>query len=206
MIRALFLIFKPTVAWDRIMQNQRSVGVLLVTYLLPMMLLAAAAEGFGMVEWGKPQALIHRTQKFALGETVVYEVARLVMTLVIVVICAAVIKIFAETFGKRHTYHQTFLLVVYGLSPLFLLRLLDAAPGISPWITWAAGVVLCTEVLYQGVPRVLEPDPPNAFGLYFMSSLILITTTGLERFVTAWYLSGRLRPVHDFFASILGHL
>jgi len=95
--------------------------------------------------------------------------------------------------------------VIYGLSPLFLFRLLDAAPGISPWITWFIGVVLCTEVLYQGVPRVMEPDPPNAFGLYFMSSLMLVAITGLERFLTAWFLSGRMRPVNDIIDSLLRH-
>ena len=58
--------------------------------------------------------------------------------------------------------------------------------------------------LYQGVPRILDPDPPNAFGLFFMSALVLFATTGLERFVTAWYLTGRTRPVHEILAGIEG--
>ncbi len=206
MIQALLLIFKPTPAWDRIMQNQRSMGVLLGGYLLPMMLLAAAAEGFGMVVWGKHQELIHRIQKFTPGEAVIFETARLAMALIFVLVCAALIKTFADTFRGRNTYQQTLTLVIYGLSPLFLLRMLDAVPGISPWITWATGVVLCTEVLYQGVPRVLEPDPPNAFGLYFMSSVVVVATTGLERFITFWYLSGRMRSVSDIVNSILTSL
>lgn len=185
-------------------------GVLLAGYLLPMMLLVAGAEGFGMVNWGKPHALIHRIQKFTPGEAAVFEMARFVMMLIVVVVCAALIKTFADTFRGRNTFQQTLTLVVYGLSPLFLLRLLDAAPGVSPWITWAVGVVLCTEVLYQGVPRVLEPDPPNAFGLYFMSSVVLVATTGLERFITFWYLSGRMPSLNDivnnFLNSIHHHL
>jgi hypothetical protein len=52
----------------------------------------------------------------------------------------------------------------------------------------------------------MEPDPPNAFGLYFMSSLVLVATTGLERFVTAWFLQGRMRPIKDIVDEILGHL
>jgi len=179
---------------------------LLVRYLLPMMLIAAGAEGFGMVVWGKPQSVLHRIRKFTVGEAVIFETARLLMLLLVVSVCAVVIKTFAETFGKRRTHHQTFLLVIYGLSPLFLLRLLDATPGISPWMTWGFGVVLCSEVLYQGVPRVMEPDPPNAFGLYFMSSLLLMATTGLERFLTAWYLQGRMRSINDIINSFHRHL
>jgi len=205
-IRALFLIFKPAATWDRIVLKRHSTGFLLVCYLLPMMLLVAVVEGFGLMHWGKHQAIIHRLQKFTLGETVVFEAARFLMTSIIVAICAVLIKTFADTFRGRHSYHQTLTLVVYGLSPLFLLRLLDAAPGVSPWITWFIGVILCTEVLYQGVPRVMEPDPPNAFGLYFMSSLMMVATTGLERFITAWFLSGRMRPVNDMIDSLLRHL
>jgi hypothetical protein len=205
-IRAFFLIFKPTATWDRILQVQPGIAFLLMRYLLPMMLIAAGAEGFGMVKWGKPQTVIHHIQKFTIGETMLYEIARLLMMLLIVASCAVLIKMFAETFGKRHTLRQTLTLVVYALSPLFLFRLLDMTPGLNPWITWAFGVVLCTEVLYQGVPRIMEPDPPNAFGLYFMSSLVLVATTGLERFMTAWYLQGRMRPIKEIFDEILGHL
>jgi hypothetical protein len=205
-IRAFFLIFKPTAAWERILQVQPGMVFLLVRYLLPMMLIAAGAEGFGMVHWGKPQTVIHRIQKFTIGETVLYEIARLLMMLLIVASCAVLIKMFAETFGKRHTLRQTLTLVIYALSPLFLFRLLDMMPEFNPWITWGIGIVLCTEVLYQGVPRLMEPDPPNAFGLYFMSSLVLVATTGLERFMTAWYLQGRMRPIKEIFDEILGHL
>ena len=206
MIRALLLIFKPVAAWDRILQSQRSPVFLLLRYLLPMMLIVAGVEGYGLVEWGKPQAVLHRIQKFTVGEAVVFEMARLLMLLLIVVVCAILIKMYGESFRERNTYRQTFTLVIYGLSPLFLLRLLDAFPGISPWITWAAGIMLCLEVLYQGVPPVMEPDPPSAFGLFFMSALVLVATTGLERFITAWFLDGRLHPAKDIIDRLLRHL
>jgi hypothetical protein len=204
-IKALFLIFQPRAEWERILKTPHRMSWLLVRYLLPMMLIAATVEGFGMVVWGKPQSVIHRVQKFSAGEAVAYELARLLMMAVIIVSCAILIKIFGDTFRGRHTYRQTLTLVIYGLSPLFLFRLLDATPLLNPWIPWAVGVVLCTEVLYQGVPQVMEPDPPNAFGLYFMSSLVLVAITGLERFITAWYLQGRMRPIKDIMDGILKH-
>lgn len=204
-IRALFLIFKPTAAWDRILQAQRSPGFLLVRYLLPMMLIAAVAEGFGLMEWGRSQTGLHRIHKFAAGETVVYETLRLLGTLLIIAVCAFLIKMFGETFRERNTYRQTFTLVIYGLSPMFLLRLLDAAP-INPCLSWGIGIMLSLEVVYQGVPRAMDPDPPNAIGLFFMSSLVLVAITGLERFITYWYLSGHAKPIETFISNLAAKL
>lgn len=206
MIKALFLIFKPLETWERIVLDQRSTVYLLIRYLLPMMVVAAVAEGFGLVEWGRAQTGFHRIRKFTVDEVVVYEALRSLLLLLAVVVCAALIKKFGETFRERHTYRQTFTLVIFGLSPLFLLRLLDAAPGIHPCITWAIGIMLCLEVVYQGVPRVMDPDPPNAIGLFFMSSLALGAITGLERFITYWYLSGHTKPIDSFISGLAAKL
>jgi hypothetical protein len=52
------------------------------------------------------------------------------------------------------------------------------------------------------LPRVMEPDPPHAFGLYLMSSLLLILITGLARFVTAWYLAGKLARLEGLISGV----
>ena len=205
-IKALFLIFKPLETWERILQDQRSVVYLLFRYLLPMMVLAAGAEVFGLIVWGQKQAGMHRIHKFTMNEAVTYEAVRSLVLVVVVVICALLIKMFGETFRRRHTWRQTFTLVIFGLSPIFLLRLVDAAPGINPCITWAIGMMLCLEVIYQGLPRVMEPDPPNAIGLFFMSALMLVAVTGLERFMTYWYLSGHIRPMGTAVACVVAKL
>ena len=93
--------------------------------------------------------------------------------------------------------------VAYGLSPLFLAHLLNAIKDISPWVAWGIGIFLSMMVLYQGVPRMMEPDPAHAFGLYLMGSLLLFLTTGLTRFVTAWYLQGKFVSLESA-ASDLG--
>src|SRR5207247_5109358 len=106
----------------------------------------------------------------------------------------------------RHTFTQAFATVVYGLSPLFLLHLLDGLKDISPWVSWSVGIVLSIAVLYQGVPRMMEPDPSHAFGLYLMGSLLLLLTTGLARFVTAWYLQGKFVGLDSFISSLAARL
>ena len=98
--------------------------------------------------------------------------------LLIIVISATVLKSVCGTFHGRHNYTQAVATVAYGLSPLFLFHLLDAFPAMVPWASWALGIILSIAVLYQGVPRMMEPDPPHAFGLYLMSALTVLLATG----------------------------
>jgi hypothetical protein len=202
MIKALLLIFEPVQAWDRVVQAQRSLLFVLCLYLMPMVVITSSWEGYSLVRWGHVQELhkeVERLKKFPPGEAIIYACSHALLTLIIIFLSAKLIKALGETFHGRHTYAQAFKVAAYGTSPLFLARLFDAIPQVNPWITWVIGVVLCASVLYQGVPRVMNPDPPHAFGLYFMSSLIITAMTGLVRFFTAWYLEGRFKPVEKYF-------
>jgi len=94
-------------------------------------------------------------------------------------------------------------LIVNGQSARFML---DALPGMSPWVTWPIGIILSIGVLYQGIPRMMEPDPPHAFGLYLMSAFLLIFITGLARFVTAWYLQGKFAKLDSVISGLAARL
>jgi hypothetical protein len=89
---------------------------------------------------------------------------------------------------------------------LFLLRLLDGLPNVNPWVSWSIGIVLSVKVLYQGVPRMMEPDPSLAFGLFLVSSLVMVIITGLVRFVTWWYLAGKLSQLDALVSGIAARL
>jgi uncharacterized membrane protein YecN with MAPEG domain len=204
MIKALFLIFEPLVQWERVALAQRNLKFMLVSYLLPMLVIVAAVEGFGLVEWGKWQSGIAQLKYFSVGEALIYEAGHLLVMLAVVAVCAHLVKSLGDTFHLRNTYQQAFTLVIYGISPLFLMRLFDAIPSVNPWITWFLGILLSIKVLYYGVPRIMEPDPPHAFGMYLTSSVLVAMVTGLERFITAWYLSGRCQPISDFISHLAG--
>ncbi len=207
MIKALFLIFQAGAAWDRVVQAQRGLGYLLVLYLFPMMLMVAVVEGFGLVAWGVPQTgFFHHVRKSTVGEAVIFEAVHSLLTLLAIAVCGVLIRTLGETFHGRYTYKQTFTMVIYGLSPMFLFRLLDTFPAISPWATWCIGITLSIAVLYQGMWCVMQPAPPNAFGLYFMSSLLLAVSTGLERFISAWYLHGHFKQLETLVSNLAAHL
>ncbi len=202
MIKALFLIFEPVAAWERVAQARRSFGFLFALYLLPMVLILAALEGFSLMEWGRRQHISGQVKIFTAGEMLVYEIVQSLLTLAMVFICAQIVKALCNTSYLRHNFTQGFTVAVCGLSPLFLLRLLDVFPAVNPWLTWGVGILLCVTTLYHGLPRVIQPDPSQAFGLYIMCSVLFASVTGLERFVTVWYLAGRI----PFAENFLSHL
>ncbi|MSU60201.1 MAG: DUF1282 domain-containing protein [Pedosphaera sp.] len=206
MIKAFLLIFEPMQAWERVFRAQRSVGFILFLYLLPMVILSSLAEGYGLVTWGRWQEDLDHLRPFTRGQAVVYEVAQALLSLGVVFIAARILRSLGETFHGRHTFTQGFTTIAYGLSPMFLLRMLDVFPSISPWTTWTIGICLSVAVFYQGVPRIMMPDAPHAFGLFLMNSVLVVLITGLARFVTAWYLSGHFKPVEHMISELAKRL
>lgn len=206
MIKALLLIFDPLATWEGIYLARRTMTSVLLIYLLPFLLLIAVDEGYGLVHWGKHQGELDMVKKFTVGEAVVIEAGQLLLSLVVVLVGAQMLKSIGETFHGRHTFAQAFTTVVYGLSPLFLLRLLDAFTGVDPRVSWGIGIVLSIAVLYYGVPRMMEPDPPHAFGLYLMSSLLLLLITGIMRYATAKCLKGEFSKLQDIVTDLAARL
>src|SRR3954447_13127668 len=148
MIKALLLIFAPERVWERIYRAPRSIGVILITFLLPMLLLSSLGEGYGLVHWGKWRGEVAFLKQFSIGESVIFESVQVVVSLFVVFLGARLVKMVGETFHGRHTYSQTFTAVAYGLSPLFLFRLLDAFASVPSWMSWAIGIFFCIAVLY----------------------------------------------------------
>jgi hypothetical protein len=202
MIKALLLIFDPVGTWERISTTQRRVGFILAFFLLPLLGFTSLVEGYGLVHWGKYRGEVPKVRSFSLSEAAFFEVAQVVLWLGIIFMSAKVLKSMCETFHGSHNYPRAFATIAYGLSPLFLFHLLDAFRDVSPWVSWALGISLSIVVLYQGVPRMMEPDPPHAFGLYLMSALTVLLATGLLRFVTAWYLQGKFAKLEALLSGL----
>ncbi len=190
MIKALLLILNPARTWDRIQQAHDSLLGVLMLYLVPLLVITLGAEGYGLVQWGRWQGQFARLRFFTPGEAVIIQTAQFIVSLITVFVGAFLVKSMGETFHGRHSFRQSFIVAAYGLGPYFLLHLLDVAPVANPWMSWAIGICLSAGVLYQGLPKIMEPDPPHAFGLYLMSCILLIFMTGLIRFVTAWFFQG----------------
>jgi hypothetical protein len=209
MIKALLLIIFPAGTWDGIVASRRSWPVILIGYLFPLWLIAAVAEWYGLVHWGKPRGEMGQIKPFLPSEALVFEVLQVLLMLVIVFVGARMIKSLGETFHGRHTFVQAFTVTAYGLSPVFALRVLDILPVISSWgywATWVIGMVFCFSILYHGIPKVMQPDPPHAFGLYLVSGVLLGLVSGLVRFLTFWYLEGKFVKLNVLITKLVDHL
>jgi len=206
MLNALLLFFAPARTWERIADARRSIFYILITYLLPIMLLTAFGEGYGLMRWGKWQGDPSHIRKLSTGESVIFEAGQFLATLLIVAINAGLAKSVGSTFHGRHTFTQGFTAVSYGLAPLFLCRLLNAHSDVNPWLSWGIGILLSIALLYHGVPIVMDPDPAHAFGLYMITSLMLFMTTGMLEFITAFYLHGNFPKLEHAITSLAGRL
>lgn len=201
MVKVFFLIFEPGVAWERIARARRGFAFIFATHLLPMIVLATAVEGWGLANWGKWQPQFKILREFPLSTIVVLEVIQALLFLAMVLVSALILQNISRTFQSRQTYLQAFTTMAYGFSPFFLVRMLDAGPMMNPWVSWAIGIVLTIWVLYQGIPRVMLPDPTHAFGLYLSAVITVLLMSAIARVLTALFLLGRV----DFHHSWLSH-
>ena len=209
MIKALLLALDPAATWDAIVQAKRGWPRILLGYLLPLWLIAFVAEGYGLVHWGKPRGFVSQYQIFSNAEALIFELLQLSLMFVVVLVGAKFVKAVGETFHGRNNFTQGFTVVAYGLGPFFVLRILDIFPGVSSWIywvTWGAAMLLSYAILYHGIPRVMLPDPPHAFGLFVVSCVLLTMVTGFLRFMTFWYLEGKFGKLDAFIEKVVAHL
>jgi len=158
MIKALFLIFEPGkrrgTGWRT---KRRPIGQLVGLYLLPMMLIVGVVEAVGLVKWGRWQSAISQVKTFSLQEAILYETAEMLLMAIVILVGAHFIKALGDTFHVRHTYADTLTVVIYGLSPVFLFRLLDAFPAVNLWLPWAFGIMLTIKTLYTACRASCNP-------------------------------------------------
>jgi len=201
MIKAVLLVLEPLRTWERIALAQRSVLRILLTYVLPLLLLTSVAEAYGMMFWGDWRGNVVTLKRFSLPEALGFQFVEWAVNLGTLFLGTKMLKNLGETFHGRHTYPQAFTAVAYGLGPFWTLHVFDALPSVNPWVTYGLGIGLTLVVLYHGIPRVMLPDPPQAFGLYIMGWLLLALTAGLGRFVVWWLQLGRFKELEDILTN-----
>jgi hypothetical protein len=198
MIKAFLLIFRPVQTWGGIEVAKRSVAFVLCLHVLPLLLITSLAEGYGLMHWGKQhKGEMSLLQTYPLKQVVVIEVVQCIALIGMIFFVAFAAKAFAETFHKRNNFREAFTAVAYGASPLLLMRLGDLFPALNVWVPWAVGIVLMISVLYLGLPCLLRPDPPHAFGLYVMTSLTLVVVNAIMRLFIYLFHKGDLPKIEQ---------
>jgi len=206
MIKVFFLIFEPGVAWEKIAQARRGFLLITLTHLLPFILAGTALKCWGLHTHGKWQPQFQVFKSFSQDEIITFETIQVIMMLATVFVSALLIYKIGQTFQDRLNFLQAFTVVAYGFSPMFLLHFLDAGATMHPAVTWIIGMALTIWILYQGIPRVMQPDPTHAFGVYLSAMIVVMLTSGLARLITGMYLLGRVDFQHSWLANKITHL
>src|SRR5438876_867855 len=135
MIRALMLIFDPASTWEKIESGPKNVARVFFLFLLPLMLLSAVAEGWGLLHFGMERVpmgdLPTRHVRVSPELAFRYEAAQFLFGLIIVFGGALLYRQIAQGFHRRHSYADSFTTLAYSISPLFLLRIVDGLPAIN---------------------------------------------------------------------------
>jgi hypothetical protein len=206
MIKVFFLIFEPSVAWEKIARARRGIFFITFIHILPLLLVATAAESWGLQNHGKWQPKFQKFREFQPQEIITYETIQFVLLLTVVFISALLVFKVSQTFQDRQKFLPSFTVVAYGFSPIFLFHLLDAGATMNPATSWLIGMALTMWILYQGIPRVMQPDPTHAFGVYLSSIFVVLLTSGLERLITGMYLLGYMDFQHSWLSRKIPHL
>jgi len=206
MIKVFFLLFEPGATWDKIAQARRGFAYITVIQLLPLILLSTALETLGLGLHGKWQERFQILKRFSEQDVLTYGILQFLLSFAVVFVTALLIFKISQTFQDRLTFLQAFTTVAYGFSPMFLVRFLDYGASIHPAVTWLLGMGLTTWVLYQGIPRVMQPDPTHAFGVYLSAMIVVVLTSGLARLMTAMYVLGYMDLQHSWLSRRITHL
>ena len=190
MIRALLLILDPTATWEKIATAQRGYVFIFLGHLLPLMVITIGLEVFALSHLGERRGITEEFSKLPQTLALRYGAAEMVFNLLVILLGAKLVQKMANSFHAQHTYHQCFSVLACGLSPLFLGRILDAAPFLNTWVCFSIGMVLSVAALYQGVPLMLKPDPAKALGLYFVVVVLMSALAGVAHLLSLLVLHG----------------
>jgi hypothetical protein len=185
MVLVLTMLISPARGWQWAARSSHGVLRTLLQHLFPLLLLGCVAEGYSMIQWGKPAYSFGAISALTPAQVITLQFYEFAIGVLVVFACAGLLCALANTFHRRQTCSRALLLSVFGLGPIFLMRLVNAIPAVNPWISWGVGALLAVAVLYEGLPRVFNLDPAHTPGSYFSSSLIIVLVSGLGRLLLA---------------------
>lgn len=191
MIEALQLLFSPFQTWERITTARPNLARVLLLYLVPFLLLGIGLETASLMHWGEKRGTIAYWSKVSEETAIQYAAVQILSIIGSIFIGAKILQWIAHSFQVRNTYAQTLTLMAYGFSPIILARYLDALPIFHTWLAWGVGALVALSVLYHGVALALRPEQTKGFGLYLVSVLLVLLSSGLTHFAAVSVLHGR---------------
>lgn len=197
MLRALNLVFNPDKEWEKMALSPPHILVVMLLSILPLILVTLGVEAYGLYRFGESMGNIEKLQAVPLIRILKYAGFYGAFSLVVILSGAWLLKSIGESFNLVAGYGGCLTLMAFGYSPIFLLRMADAIPGVSTWICWAIGAILSLRILYHGVAHWLKPEQTKGFGIFLVSLIYTMVLSGLVHFASVQVLRGKL--LKDFY-------
>lgn len=196
-LKDFLLIVRPVTTWNCLAAQPKSVPLIFGVFFLPMLLLSALAGAAGAMFLGRHQMTETAIKQITWGKSIYCELLEISALLLLVLVSAQFIKMFGNTCHRRNDLAQSLTLLLHAFGPMLVVQCLNIIPGINPWLPWAIGVALMLGALYHGLPRIMQPDPPSALGLFLGSSFVVVTLLFLLQFFMRWFFLTQFRPLQN---------
>jgi hypothetical protein len=197
MFRSLIILFAPQKGWKTIADQSWNVLVVFLFSILPLLVAGCVVEGWGMAQFGAQTGSIGRVIHLEQNQIITYEVIQFVLGLILLFFGGKFIQWVCVGFHTETSYRQAFTLTAYSLTPIFWMRFLDCVPSVPSWLCWGIGALGIMMLLYNGVALVIQPNTSVGFGMYLVSSLILVALTALCHFLAQGVAYGKfnIKPI-----------
>jgi Yip1 domain len=157
------ILVKPKEEWLVINTESHSGLSLIMSYLLPLAILSAAATFVGY-------AFLSRFGSIKIG--LIYGLIALAQTVLAVYITPFVTDALAPSFGSEKSLNKSTQLIVYAATPVYIGGLLNLIPGIG-WLGLLAGGIYSIYLLYLGLP-VLKKTPEDKVPVYLIIIILVL--------------------------------
>lgn len=174
------LLTQPKQEWEKIHDENESVGECYMRHVLPLAALSPVAGIFGttLIGWQIGSSVpVTLTAGSAIQIGIVYYLAILFSVFMI----GVMIRWMGETYGAEQSLSRCVALAAYTATPLFLVGVMQLYPVL--WVNFIVGLPALTYtvyLLYMGVPIMMEI--PTERGFLFASAVLavgLVTLVGL---------------------------
>lgn len=157
------ILVKPKEEWLVINNESHSGMPLVITYLLPLAIISAAATFVG-------HAFLIRFGSIKFG--LIWALIGLVQMVAAVYINSLVTDALAPSFASEKNMSKSIQLVVYAATPSLIGGILNLVPGIG-WLGILAGGIYSIYLIYLGLP-VLKKTPEDKVPIYLIVIILIL--------------------------------
>jgi hypothetical protein len=166
------IITAPAEEWRTIAAEPATVEGLIREYAAPLAAIPAVAQFIGFSLIGLPIPILGGAIRIGIVRSFANAVVAWVLSLVGAWIAAIVIEKLAATFQSRGNTAQALKLVVFSMTPVWLVGVLNLVPALS--VLGIIGALYAIYLFYLGLPPVMSTPADKVIPYMVVSALVII--------------------------------